>query len=102
MFHILLNIETSFVWDYINTYNITPYARVLGFKKGSTSLLHEIKEHSNIPLITKLADANKILSSSASTLLRQEIEISHIYNSKINIQKGEPIRNEFRERIIIK
>ena len=101
LFHILLNIETSFVQDYINTPNLTPYTRVLGFKKESTSLLHKIKKQSSVPLITKLADANKILSSSASTLLRKDIETSHIYNSKINIQKGEPIRNEFRERIII-
>ena len=38
-----------------------PYARVLGFKKSSASLLGEIKKNSRIPLLTKLSDAGKNL-----------------------------------------
>jgi len=35
------------------------YARVLGFKKGAAPLLHEIKKHGAVPLITKAADYDR-------------------------------------------
>ncbi len=46
LIHILLGLKK-------NSSNAS-YARVLGFRKGATVLLHEIKKKASIPLITKL------------------------------------------------
>ena len=59
---------------------IAPYARVLGFKKSSATLLTKIKERASIPLVTKLADAEELLDKAAYDMLRQDIRISQVYN----------------------
>lgn len=82
LLHILLNItkadmELGKSMDYI------PYARVLGFRRNSTELLSAIKEHSSIPLITKLADAEKILDEDAYRLLKKDLWVSDIYQGVV-------------------
>lgn len=39
------------------------YARILGFRMSAAPLLKEIKAHSAIPLLSKMADAEKIITS---------------------------------------
>lgn len=53
LIHILLGIEKG---SHLS-YQKTPYLRVLGFRKSSASLMHEIKKRASAPLITKVADA---------------------------------------------
>ena len=60
LIHILLNIYRQDLTmgresDYI------PYLRVLGFRKSAAPLLHQIKAQSKLPLLTKMADADRIL-----------------------------------------
>ena len=57
---------------YINDLGITPYARVLGFRKESTDLLSELDKNTSIPLITKLADASQILPAPAYEMLKKD------------------------------
>ncbi len=78
LLHILLEIETNHMAsgkkaDYV------PYARVLGFRKSARPLLSAIKKHSAIPLITKLADAQKTITGNGKMLLRQDILSSQLY-----------------------
>ena len=56
-----------------------PYARVLGFRRESSTLLKEIKDSSSIPLITKLADANSLLDESGRSLLYVSVFSSNLY-----------------------
>lgn len=100
LMHILLDIKKDTFTPYKNAGDV-PYARVLGFKKESTPLLSAIKEKSTIPMITKLADAEKILDSSAFTLLQKEITMNQIYYSVLSGKSGNPMANEYRTPIVI-
>lgn len=90
--HILLNITGETTESY-RSQGIVFYARALGFRKTAGPLLHQIKEYSSIPLITKLADAKKILSGSALQMLTQDIYASHIY--QMAGRSAQPIRSEY-------
>ena len=78
LLHILLNI-TKDDMEFGKSLDYVPYARVLGFRKESTGLLGAIKEHSSIPLISKLADAEQVMDEDAYQLLKKDILISEIY-----------------------
>ena len=78
LLHILLNI-TKADMELGKSLDYVPYARVLGFRKDSAELLGVIKEHSSIPLISKLADAENILDENAYRLLKKDILVSEIY-----------------------
>ena len=78
-----------------------PYARVLGFRKSSESLLGEIKLHSSIPLITKIADAGKVLDRDAYSMLRQDIQCAQIYIGVASRRLGIAPANEFSMPLVI-
>ena len=100
LLHILLDIKAKDMEQY-KAMDYVPYARVLGLRKDAAPLLSAIKEHSSIPLITKLADADHILSSDALEMLRKDIQISHIYNMVEAANAITPVRNEYRTPIVI-
>lgn len=66
LIHILLDIKKEDIVD------SPSYLRVLGFKKSSAPLLHEIKKRASAPLITKVADA-------PYELIAKDIYASDIY-----------------------
>lgn len=100
LMHILLDI-TSEEMDSYKALDHTPYARILGFRKESAPLLAAIKEHSSIPLISKLADAHRILSHAALGMLNRDVQISHIYNAIGAAKSGSSIQNEYSTPIVI-
>lgn len=80
LLHILLDIkkedmEVGKELDYV------PYARVLGFRKSAAPLLTAIKESASIPLVTKLADAERLLDTDAFIMLKQDIMAGRIYQA---------------------
>lgn len=100
LFHILLNIKSKTMETY-RTRDYIPYARVLGFRKESAPLLTAIKEHSSIPMVTKLADAEEILNTHAYCMLKRELEINEVYQSIAATRTGTTMVNEFSRPIII-
>lgn len=59
--HILLDVE-EYPFRQLRTSAFpVPYARILGFRKEAAPLLSVLKKTSRIPLITKTADATRIL-----------------------------------------
>ena len=76
------------------------YARVLGFKKDSNAILSAIKKNSSIPLITKLADASKLLSEEGIAQLEKDIQVSHIYEMIVSSKFNQPFRNECTRQIV--
>lgn len=76
------------------------YARVLGFSKKDAQILKKIKEHANIPLITKLADV-KDLTPAAQTLLHLDIFASDLYESTITEKFSTPFTNEYQKQLQI-
>lgn len=97
LMHIILSIKEN-TWD---VHLPVPYARVLGFRKESAPLLSEIKKNAAIPLITKLADAEKILSSEAYSLLNLDMKAAHIYDSLIQQKVHVKTIHEMQKQIVI-
>ncbi len=100
LLHILLDItktdmEMGKAMDYV------PYARILGFRKASEPLLSAIKEHSSIPLLSKLADAETLLNPAAYAMLRQDVLAGEIYQSAVSAGTGKPSSNEYMTPLVI-
>ena len=100
LLHILLNIRAADT-EWFRLQGCASYARILGFRGEAAPLLHEIKNSSSIPLITKLADMKNILSGPALQMLTQDISASHVYQLALCSRFGEGIRSEFTRSPII-
>ncbi len=100
LMHILLDIrsedmEAAKQNDYVS------YARVLGFRKDAEPLLSAIKKSTSIPLVTKLADAEKVLDESALRILEKELRINSIYESTAALKNRKSMINEYRSPLVI-
>ncbi len=81
LLHILLDIKSGNLKQ-------PDYIRILGFRKSSTPLLHEIKKNASAPLITKVADA-------PDNILSKDIFASNLYYSLACKNKSLNFKNEF-------
>ena len=100
LLHILLNFEQKTL-ELCKEIDYAPYARVLGLRRNADRLLSAIKEKSSIPLITKLADAEKLLDADALTLLQQDVLVSQIYRSaSCRRSSKEPVVSEYSIPIV--
>lgn len=100
LMHILLDIHTEDMEsarhnDYVS------YARVLGFRKDAEPLLSAIKKNTSIPLITKLADAEKLLDEASCQTLKKELRINSIYESTAALKSKQAMINEYRSPLVI-
>ena len=77
------------------------YARILGFRKESSALLHEIKKNSSIPLISKVSDSVKELDGVALSMLEKDIQAAHIYESVVADKYRYAFINEFQRQLVI-
>ncbi|CDD39484.1 uPF0348 protein CLS_27770 [Clostridium sp. CAG:299] len=80
LIHLILGIEQRQM-DLFKEAGFAPYARILGFRKSAASLLRRIKENSSIPVISKLAGAEKRLDPAGAAMLACEIQSSHLYQN---------------------
>ena len=78
-----------------------PYARVLGFRRESSTLLKEIKDSSSIPLITKLADANSLLDESGRSFLYETVFSSNLYEKLLCQKSGRKFVHEYQKQLVI-
>ncbi|HBM46705.1 MAG TPA: nucleotidyltransferase [Lachnoclostridium sp.] len=99
LLHLLLGITSEQVF-HARSLDYAPYARILGFQKSSALLLSHLREKSQIPLITKTADAGKLLTPDALDILETDFFASHLYQA-ILAGKGRHIRNEYTKSVII-
>ncbi len=103
LLHILLGIQEADMKEF-RSEGYAFYARVLGFKKQALPLLSEFKAKSRIPLISKVANAEKILAENplARKSFQYDMHASHLYQM-IQFQKsGIRSKNEFTNPVIIK
>jgi len=98
--HILLGITSDMLIS-ARMADYVPYARILGFKKQARPLLSMIKKNSSLPLLSKLADAHRLLEPSALSLLQLDITAAHLYESALASKTGLPLKNEYRQPIVI-
>lgn len=98
LLHILLEIRQIDLNSY-SLHEFHGYARLLGFRKDSTSLLSILKEKSTVPLLTKLTAASSI-EEPFQTMLTQDIFASNLYESAITDKFHTPFKNEYEHQIV--
>ena len=99
LLHLLLGI-TKEQTNQARSQGYAPYARILGFKKSARPLLSRIRRQSSIPLITKTADAAKLLTPEAMKVLETDFYASHVYQSLL-ASRGRHMRNEYTKSVIV-
>lgn len=99
LLHILLNITNQKMASFIQEDYIS-YARILGFRKSSSELLKAIKQNTMIPIISKLADTPSLLPATALTMLKEDINSAHLYDSVACNKFHTPFINEYQKQII--
>lgn len=98
--HILLSITKEEVSS-ARQNDYVPYARILGFRKEAVPLLSAIKPNSSVPLISKLADARRMLKPSALSMLQKDILAAHLYEAVRFSKTGFSPVNEYTRQIIM-
>lgn len=99
LLHILLNIRHTDMEQYIAE-DFAEYARLLGFSRADTLVLKELKTHSQIPLISKLAAA-KGLTKAGIRMLDTDIFAADLYEAVVSDKFHYSFRNEFEQQIRI-
>lgn len=99
LLHILLSI-TKKDMDAYAAKGDALYARLLGFRKSSEALLGHLCK-GRLPLLSKLADADRLLSPLGMQMLSQDVFASHLYDSIPAQKTGRPIQNEHSRQIVI-
>jgi len=74
LLHILLGITKEHA-----EFRHSPYARLLAIKKETSPLMKALKEHTELPLITKAGDAKKILSPEDFLLFSLDMSCADLY-----------------------
>ncbi len=100
LLHLMLGIKKTDI-EAGRALDYAPYARVLGFRRDSAVLLTRIKKQSEIPLVTKTADAANCLTPAAYEMIQQDFVCSHMYSSVWNGRYQRPVPNEFSRQIVI-
>lgn len=98
--HILLSITHSQL-QHARAHDYVPYARMLGFQKSAEPLLSAIKKNSSVPLISRLADARRLLDADALSMLQQDITAAHMYESAVAAKSSTVPQNEYSRQICI-
>jgi predicted nucleotidyltransferase len=101
LLHIILGIDRESVDEY-RTDGFNYYIKPLAFKKDSDILMHELKKNARIPLITKNADADRILKNSlpaveytrAIRMFNEGMAASDLYNKTACTKGGRSFISE--------
>lgn len=71
------------------------YIRILGLRKDSKGLMKAIKEKASVPIISKLADAER------NPQLELDIRCANIYESVVTAKFGKPYVSEYARSIVV-
>lgn len=101
LLHILLDIRQD-SYTYWQNRSYVPYARMLGFRKESKELLTHLKKTSSIPLLSRAADAEKILpDADAVSFFHQHLFADAVYRALALEKGGCHIRQEYEQPVRI-
>ncbi len=100
LLHLILDIRLDDVEEFRKKGTVY-YARILGFKKESSKLLHEIKKKSKLPLIAKTSDAPELLDDTGKKMWDADVAASHLYGSVRSKKNHLPFRSEYEKSPVI-
>lgn len=101
LMHIILDIKKSNAQKYIAN-NFSLYARILGFFKESSEILSIVDQNSEIPIVSKLADAEDYIEDPlVLKLLFETINASELYTGIAASRFGCEFVSELSQRIVI-
>ncbi len=99
LMHLVLGITEQDLIDYKEE-DYCMYARILGFRSKSAPLLTEIRRNTALPLISKMADAEKILTQKAFRLLRMDVFAADLYRNVVFQKYGTQLKDDFTSGIV--
>ena len=98
--HLLLGI-TAEQTACLKSLDYVCYARILGFRRQAGPLLRQMKKRSDLPLITKTADARRLLDPDRFSMLQTDFHASHLYQSVVFAKSGQTMPNEYTQSVIV-
>ncbi|MDD7641085.1 MAG: nucleotidyltransferase family protein [bacterium] len=99
--HVLLQLPSEMPVPLAASDGTLPYLRVLGFRQSAAPLLHEIKQHANAPLITRIPEAERMLSAETMLYFRQDLFAGEVYRNALLHKCGHCYPDDYRRRIEI-
>ena len=99
--HILLQLPAQMPVPLISGNGILPYLRVLGFRQEAAPLLHAIRQRAHAPLITRVPEAERILTAEAMLYFKQDLFAAEIYRSALLNKCGHCYPDDYRRKIEI-
>lgn len=103
LLHIILNIRTTDMLDYIQN-GIIYYTHILGFRENASACIRLITKNSSIPCITKYADGTRLLYQSQSKgnkMLELDSRATNLYNLLVYNRYHTIIPNDFQHTLVI-
>ena len=97
--HILLRI-TKEQTNRLKDLDYAAYVRILGFQKNSV-LPKLLKEHSSLPVLTKMANYKRIASGFTLNLIENQMFADDLYRQAYFNQYGQCIPSEYKHSVII-
>ena len=100
LLHFILGITNQ---DYLfgKELDYIPYLRILGFRKDASSLLKELKSYTNVPIISKLADASSYLDENVIKMLKADIFAADLYEQICAYKCKKTPKSEYAQEIIL-
>lgn len=80
LLHLILGLKTEEVESFRADRTVY-YARILGFRREASDLLHALRKTSSLPLITRPALAARLPEGHARQMWKQDVFASHLYRS---------------------
>ena len=83
------------------SYNASPWLRILGFRKDAAPLLTAMKQNAKAPMLTKTANAPKLLSDPTLTLFQKHVQSAELYRLVSQMKNGKITKNEYTRGVIL-
>lgn len=99
--HILLKLPAQPAAPLLLPDGTLPYLRVLGFRRDAAGLMHALKAHAAAPLITRPAQAKKLLTQDALQYFSQDLYAADIYRGALLHKCGHTLPHDCRRQIEI-
>ena len=100
LLHVILGIRNDDLKEYASE-DYCMYARILGFRKTAGPLLTELKKHTALPFISKMADAKNLLTEKAFRLLSGDVYASDLYRNAVYQKYGTLLKDDYTEGIVM-